>query len=224
MDLGYGRYVPTGTLRRLSRRAAAPVVAIALLGITLSGCVPAAEGPSQLTIESEITARTLMSLLGSADSETVADLFYPDAVYDDFPNQTQYRGIEEIAGYVNHVHDWASGVDIGVLAVHASETSATVEWVFSGIQDQPIGSRVPVATGREVVLNGVTILEMDNGRIRRAADYLDGLSLVLQLGSEVRLPGGSIMKLDLPGTTPDLGPDPGADPGADSGGGEEPHQ
>lgn len=169
------------------------------LAVASAACASPAAAPSRVVAENEIAARTLMSLWGSGDTDALAGLFHPDAVYDDYPNQTQYRGIEEIAGYVNHVHDWATAVDMAVLAVHPSEQGATVEWVFSAIQDRPIGDRVPVATGREVVLNGVTVLEMDGGRVRRAADYIDVLAFVLQLGAEVRMPGGGVMRLDLPG-------------------------
>ncbi|HKJ03899.1 MAG TPA: nuclear transport factor 2 family protein [Longimicrobiales bacterium] len=170
-----------------------PILAMPLL---LVACAPS--GPSPLLNENELTARTLMSVWETGETEDLAHLFYGDAVYDDFPNQTQYRGLEEIAGYVTHVHDWADAVSLSVSAVHTSETGAVVEWVFSAVQDKPIGDRVPVATGRDVLLNGVTILEIDGGRIRRAADYIDVLSLVLQLGAEVHMPGGSVMKLDLP--------------------------
>ncbi|HSG08287.1 MAG TPA: nuclear transport factor 2 family protein [Longimicrobiales bacterium] len=174
----------------------APALAgVVALSLGLSSC--ARSGPSPRLNENEIVARTLMSLWETGDTEELARLFYGDAVYDDFPNQTQYRGLEEIAGYLTHVHDWADGVSMGISEVHVSETGAVVEWVFSAMQDKPIGSVVPVATGREVLLNGVTILEIEAGRIRRAADYIDVLPLVLQLGAEVRLPGGSIMKLDL---------------------------
>ena len=179
------------------------IVGFATLSLTLASCTQ--RGPSPRLNENEIVARTLMSIWETGEAQDLAGLFYGDAVYDDFPNQTQYRGLEEIAGYVAHVHDWADGVSMGVSEVHVSETGAVVEWVFSGVQDKPIGSRVPVATGREVLLNGVTILEIDAGRIRRAADYIDVLPLVLQLGAEVRLPGGSIMKLDLPPSGSDGG-------------------
>ena len=171
---------------------------LALLALALVVTACARSGPSPLLNENEITARTFASLWETGETEELARLFYGDAVYDDFPNQTQYRGLEEIAGYVRHVHDWADGVSMSVSEVHVSETGAVVEWVFSGVQDKPIGTRVPVATGRDILLNGVTILEIDNGRIRRAADYIDVLALVLQLGAEVHLPGGSVMKLDLP--------------------------
>ena len=177
---------PSGTAAR----------AVVSLSLFLVSCAPA--GPSPLLNQNEIAARTIMSLWETGEVEELATLFYSDAVYDDFPNQTQYRGLEEIAGYIAHVHDWADAVSMSVTAVHTSETGAVAEWVFSAVQDKPIGTRVPVATGRDVLLNGVTILEIDGGRIRRAADYIDVLPLVLQLGAEVHMPGGSVMKYDLP--------------------------
>jgi steroid delta-isomerase-like uncharacterized protein len=172
--------------------------AVALLALPLILAACARGGPSSLLNENEITARTLMSVWETGEIDELARLFYGDAVYDDFPNQAQYRGLEEIAGYVTHLHDWADAVSVSVSEVHVSETGAVVEWVFSAVQDKPIGNQVPVATGREVLLNGVTILEIDGGRIRRAADYIDVLPMVLQLGAEVHMPGGSIVRLDLP--------------------------
>ena len=170
-----------------------PILLVVLAA--LGACAPR-EGPSPLLARNEIVARTLMDAWESGDPDVLTDLFAPDAVYDDFPNQMQYQGIQEIVGYVEHVQDWADGLSIDVSAVHPSEEGATVEWVFSATQARPIGTRVPVATGREVVLNGVTILEIRNGRIHRAADYIDALALVLQLGGEVRMPGGGVIRLD----------------------------
>jgi steroid delta-isomerase-like uncharacterized protein len=160
------------------------------------GCSPTGDALPRALAENEIAIRSLMGLWESGQVEELTGFFWPDAVYDDFPNQTQHRGIEEIAGYVQHIHTWATGVTMGVTEVHVSESGAVAEWVFSAIQARPIPGQVPVATGREVVLNGVTIIEMDGGRIRRAADYIDVLPLVLQLGGKAELPGGVVMDLD----------------------------
>jgi len=119
-----------------------------------------------------------------------------DAVYDDYANQLQYRGIQEIVGYVTSVHAWADDVYLNAGAVHASAGGAVTEWLFAGVQARPLASYAPVATGREVVLNGVTIIEVDGGRIRRAADYADSGALALQLGGRIELPGGSVIELE----------------------------
>ena len=59
-----------------------------------------------------------------------------------------------------------------------------------------MGERVPEASGREIVLNGVTVIEVEGGRILRAADYLDALPMVLQLGGRVEYPGGAVLELE----------------------------
>jgi len=146
--------------------------------------------------ESEIVLRRLMAAWQAADTLELFEIFSPTAVYDDFPNQTTYRGPEEIVGYVTAVHAWASDVVVNVTGMHAGDSMAVAEWIFAGVQDRPIGDRVPVATGREVVLNGVTIIELERGRIVRAADYIDSAALVLQLGGTIELPGGRTITLD----------------------------
>jgi len=162
--------------------------------LVLPACTSGSDRPQ--TFESEVLVRSMLSIWETADTTAVLDLFWPDAVYDDFPNQVQYRGMEEIAGYLTHVHSWGTGIYMNVTQVHASETSATAEWVLSVIQDRPMGERVPEATGREVVLNGVTIIEVEGGRITRAADYIDALPMVLQLGGSIVYPGGVVVELE----------------------------
>jgi len=162
--------------------------------LVMPACTSVSDGPQ--TLESEVIARTMLSIWESADTAAVLELFWPEAVYDDFPNQIQYRGVAEIASYLTYVHSWGTGVYMNVTQVHASETSATAEWVLSVIQDKPMGERVPEATGREVVLNGVTIIEIEGGLITRAADYVDVVPMVLQLGGRIEYPGGTVLELE----------------------------
>ena len=58
--------------------------------LTLSACTPGTDRPQ--TLESEVIARTMLSIWETADTAAVLELFWPEAVYDDFPNQTQYQG------------------------------------------------------------------------------------------------------------------------------------
>ena len=169
------------------------IVVLSAAVLSLSACTTTGEEP---VYESEAVVRTMLAIWETADTAAVLDLFWPEAVYDDFPNQIQYRGFEEIASYLTHVHSWGTGVYMNVTRVHASENGATAEWVLSVIQDKPMGERFPEATGREVVLNGVTIIELQGGLIIRAADYLDVVPMVLQLGGTIEYPGGVVLELE----------------------------
>jgi steroid delta-isomerase-like uncharacterized protein len=164
-----------------------------VLAAACSGaCAPTEE---QAVSQNELLARSLADAQQAADTATIMELFWPDAVYDDYASQLQYRGIEEIVGYVTSVHAWADDVYINVGEVHVSPAGAVAEWLFAAVQARPMGELVPVATNREVVVNGVTIIEVDGGRIRRAADYTDTTPLLLQLGGRMTLPGGGVVEL-----------------------------
>lgn len=189
------------------RGGALPGKGLALASALLfSVCTPAVGGPGPAEAENELAMRTLLQMLESGDASGVAGLFHPDATYDDYANQAEYQGLQEIAGYLSQGTRWADGVNLSITSLQASSWGAVAEWVFSGIQVRPMGSLVPVATGRDVVLNGVTLIEMERGRIRRAADYTDALALVLQLGAEARMPGGAVLRLDIADTPFDDAP------------------
>jgi uncharacterized protein (TIGR02246 family) len=176
-----------GTLPRL----------LTLLAVmTASACVPLGPSEDEAAREAELMVRSLIAGWESGDPAIIEELFRPDAVYDDFPNQHTYQGVQEIAGYVTALHDWADDVYFNVGDVHVTREGAVVEWVFSAVQARPIGSDVTVATGREVTVNGVTIIQIEDGLIVRAADYMDTQPLMLQLGGRLEMPGGSVIQLD----------------------------
>jgi hypothetical protein len=166
---------------------------LVLVGLATGG----APSEEQATSQNEIVVRSLIDAVQAADTATIAELFWPEATYDDYASQLQHRGIEEILGYLTSVHAWADDVYMNVGEVHVSTSGAVAEWMFAGVQARPMGEIVPVATGLEVVTNGVTIVEIDGGRIRRAADYLDTATMLLQLGARVELPGDGVIELDM---------------------------
>ena len=163
--------------------------------LVAAGCGPTEE---QAVTQNELIVRTLIDAVQIADTTTIVELFWPEAVYDDYASQLQHRGIEEIVGYLTSVHDWADDVYMNVGQVHVSGAGAVAEWVFAGVQARPMGELVPIVTGLEVTTNGVTIVEIEDGRIRRAADYMDTTPMLLQLGGRVELPGEGVMELDVP--------------------------
>jgi len=172
---------------------AAPAAGLAL-ALLVAGCADAV-GDRALA-RHELLARSMMAAWESGDPERLAESFWPDAIYDDFSSASTWQGIEEIVDYKLELHRWGEGVTVDAVAVHPSPTGVTVEWVVAAIQSAPVAGLTDSVTGREVVLNGVTILEVEGDRVARAADYVDALPLVLQLGGRVEMPGGEVRELD----------------------------
>lgn len=167
---------------------------ISLSAAILCGCEPRAPGSNPAIGQNEFTIQALMSAWETADTALIVELFWPEATYDDFPNQATYEGLEEIVGYITGVHEWGDDIYMSAGIVHGSESGAVAEWAFSAVQRRPLGNLVTEGTGREVVLNGVTIIEILDGRIIRAADYMDTAPLMLQLGARIELPSGTVLE------------------------------
>jgi len=130
----------------------------------------------------------------SADTATIEEIFTPDAIYDDYPGQLDYRGIQEIVGYLTSIHDWGDDVYMTLGRVQTSLTGAVAEWTLAAVQSRPIPDLLTTATNREVVVTGVTIIETEGGRIARAADYWDRADFLLRLGARIELPDGTVLE------------------------------
>lgn len=130
----------------------------------------------------------------TADTAMIEEIFQPDAVYDDYPDQVSYEGIEDIIGYLTSVHEWGDDVYLTLGAIQTSPTGATGEWTLGAVQTRPIPDLVGTGSDRETVVSGVTIIEIEGGRITRAADYWDRAGFMLQLGARIELPGGTVLE------------------------------
>lgn len=162
------------------------IFTILALPMLLAGC-------SGSSGDAEHRVRQLMTAWETGDTGPLADIVRPDVVYDDVPNGQHYEGLEGMRQYIGHVHAWAKDIKITISSVHGAGNSAFAEWVMQGVQDRPISGHVLVATNRPFELHGATLVELRDGRISRAADYLDVLGFVVQLGARVELPGGVVI-------------------------------
>jgi steroid delta-isomerase-like uncharacterized protein len=141
----------------------------------------------------EVLLRALLDVWQSGDTADLGAILHEDVVYEDVPNEHVFSGLEEVAGYIDHVHSWASDLKIEVVSIESGSGAAVGEWIMVARQGHPMGVRVRVATHRKIRLRGVTLVRASKGRITRASDYLDSLTLLRQLGGQVDLPGGSSM-------------------------------
>ena len=168
---------------------------VSLSVVVAIACGPSGTSTSSTTApESELKILMLATAVERADTALISDLFWPEATYDDFANQLTYQGILEIVGYLTSAHEWGDDIYMNMGRINTGPTMAVGEWVFSAVQNRPMGDQVPFVTGREVVLNGATIIELEGGRIMRAADYVDTAPLTLQLGGSISFPTDGVIE------------------------------
>ncbi|WP_223547966.1 nuclear transport factor 2 family protein [Aestuariivivens sp. NBU2969] len=163
---------------------------ITFLGCFIS-CNQAKQHKTEKIIEKNLNlANSLMELWESGDTTKSKAIFHKDCEYIDIPNHYIFKGIDGVNKYVRHVHNWGSNIDMEIRNINISEKIGYAEWTFKALQSSPITGRIPVATNKKISIKGVTVLEFNNGKIQKATDYMDVLGFVLQLGSNIELPGG----------------------------------
>ena len=142
---------------------------------------------------SKTLLQDLIGLWESGDTTITENIFLEDCEYTDVANNQTFSGIKGVNKYVSHIHNWASDVKMEIRNINVSENMGFVEWTMTGKQTEPIGGRVLIATNRDIMLNGVTLAEIEGGKINKASDYMDVLGFVVQLGSKIELPGGVVI-------------------------------
>ena len=116
----------------------------------------------------------------SHNTEELLTLFTDDCVYEDVTFGVVNRGKKELRAFADGVFAGVPDFKIEVTAQFASSTWASMEWVMSGTHKGDFPG-MP-GTGKRFSTRGVTVLELDAGKIRRNSDYWDAASVMRQVG------------------------------------------
>lgn len=180
--------VGLSTLRRRHRIAGSSRLVWILTCSALTAACGAESGPSP----AEARLIEVMEMRRTGDVTGIETVFLPEGVYEDVAGDFEYRGVPEIAGYLSALHGWATGVFLDVVEIRAAEDWASAEWFLQGVQSGPIPGRLDTITGRPFRLRGVTLIELERGGVARAADYLDWVPFLMDMGAEIHWPGGGV--------------------------------
>jgi len=118
----------------------------------------------------------------SHDPDKLIAVFTSDVVYEDVPFGAINHGSAELRKFAED--EFASVPDLKVELLNSSIQAdhGTIEWKFSGT-DKGI-----YKTGKEFSVRGVSVIEINNGRVSRNVDYYDAATLMKQVGV---LPAGT---------------------------------
>ena len=135
----------------------------------------------------------LMLLWETGDTLKTVKIFSKESTYTDVANNQVFSGIGEVNKYISHIHNWASEIKMTTRNIKVSDKFGYIEWTLNARQTRPIEGRIPLATNNSITLNGVSLIEVRDGKIGKASDYMDVLGFVIQLGSKIELPGGIVI-------------------------------
>jgi len=166
-----------------------------LFSILGFSCNPKEKVDSRNLAETDVKnlALDLIQLWETGDTLRTEKIFSKEGTYTDIANNQVFSGIHEINNYISHIHGWASEIKMTTKNIRITDKFGFIEWQLMAKQTKPIKGRIPVATNNNISLNGVSLIEVKNGKIEKASDYMDVLGFVIQLGSRVELPGGMVI-------------------------------
>ena len=116
----------------------------------------------------------------SHDGERIASFMTPDATYTDVALGETHTGRQDIAGWINSMVDHLSTdyrFEPGFVV--ATDRAYALEWVMKGTNDR--GEQLP-ATGKPFAIRGVSVGELEDGKIKRNTDYWSLGEFLMQVG------------------------------------------
>lgn len=124
------------------------------------------------------------------DMQRVDELLADDCVYHDVPTRI-YRGRAEVKDYLDDVFAWTPDIRVNSVSSFVAGDRAAIEWVWSGTVNGPLIDTVPELKpfeGKAFSFHGVSIIEVEEGRIKRIAEYYDTATFLYQLDLMFQVP------------------------------------
>jgi steroid delta-isomerase-like uncharacterized protein len=115
----------------------------------------------------------------SHDVEKVLRLFTDDCLYEDVPTATVNAGKDALRDFAEFFFTVAPDLKIELSSRLETDRRAVCEWKMSGTQQGDIPN-LP-ATHKPFSIRGASILELQEGKVRRCSDYRDMSAFLKQL-------------------------------------------
>jgi steroid delta-isomerase-like uncharacterized protein len=112
----------------------------------------------------------------------VAALFAADGMYEDLAFGLTAHGTDGITKFADGFFQAAPDLHIKLVSGFSTEDWAAAEWIFAGTDT---GGVAGTPTGKRFSVQGATIFQVQDGLVRRDADYYNARTVLDQLG---RLP------------------------------------
>ena len=141
----------------------------------LRGAVPArsAMNPEQMLED-------FAAAWSQRDVDKILSYYTDDCVYEDVALGRVMRGREEIRTFIEELFRAVPDFRIEHREALVSGEGGAAEWVISGTHTSDLPG-LP-ATGRRFSIRGASVLELQDGKIRRISDYWDTAAFLRQLG------------------------------------------
>lgn len=132
-----------------------------------------------MAINTEQFVKNLWTAWNSHDWEKTSPFYADDCIMEDLPSKI-CRGKGELEAYYKYLLVGYPDLNFDAKSSFGSENQIATEWIMSGTHTGDTAKFK--ATGKKFSIRGVSILEIQGGKIIRETDYWDMHLLLQQLG------------------------------------------
>jgi len=148
-----------------------------LLLAAFSLWLPCATGLAQTTAKGEARiVERWIAAWNSHDVEKVVPLFTNNVLYEDVTFGAVNHGSADLRKFASFFFEAVPDMKFELLESSVEGRRGVIEWVFSGT-DKGV-----YKTGKRFTVRGVSIINLDHGRISRNLDFYDAASIMRQVG------------------------------------------
>jgi steroid delta-isomerase-like uncharacterized protein len=133
------------------------------------------------TADLEAVLDTWAAAWSSHDAEKLLPLFTDDCMYEDVTFGVVMHGKDQLRAFAKGAFAAVPDIRFDITTRFASGRWATIEWEMSGTHKGDFPG-LPATGKRFSGIRGATIIEIENGRIRRNSDYWDAAAFMKQVG------------------------------------------
>ena len=148
---------------------------ILLLASVMLMVVGVALGQSKIDGKSQI-AENWIAAWNSHDVEKVIPLFTKDVLYEDVTFAAVNHGTEELRKFATGFLEAVPDLKMELVGSSIQGNQGSIEWILRGT-DKGI-----YKTGQKFSVRGVSIVNLEHGRISRNLDFYDSATIMRQVG------------------------------------------
>ena len=132
-----------------------------------------------MTTNTEEFVKNLWAAWNSHDWEKTSPFYADNCIIEDLPTKT-CNGKRELEAYYNYLLIGYPDLNFEAMSCFGSDNQIATQWTMSGTNTGDTSRSK--ATGKSFSIPGVSILEIQGGKIIHETDYWDLHSLLQQLG------------------------------------------
>ncbi len=138
---------------------------------------------NNLVKENETIAKAFIEAWNLHDMKKLNSLFATEFVYIEVASGRKYYNEEALSNYGNLTIAGIPDTKFEIVSVMANEKFAAVEWIWKGTNSVGWDFMGIPATNKYFELPGVSVMEIENGKITRNSDYWDWNSFMWLIGA-----------------------------------------